>query len=63
MKVIVDAAIIDEKDGETGREPIEFECIGSQGWVRMTIGSQTWDIDYREFWNAARAIGVETSPL
>lgn len=63
MKVIVDAAILDEENAETGRTPIEFEQVGSEGWVRMKIGAQGWDIDFRDFWNAARALGVDTVPL
>lgn len=63
MKIIVDAAIILEKEGEVGREVIEFEAIGSEAWIRMKIGSQTWDIDFRDFWNAARGVGIDASPI
>lgn len=63
MKITIDAAIIHDTDGETGKESIELEQIGTMAWVRMKIGSQTWDIDFRDFWNAARAVGIETTPL
>ncbi len=61
MKVVVDAAIIDPKEGEIGRQPIELEQIGSEAWVRLTIGGQVWDIDYREFWNSARAVCIDSA--
>ena len=59
MKIIMDAAIIDPEHGESGREPMELEPIGSQAWVRLKIGDQTWDIAYREFWDAARAVCID----
>ena len=53
MRVQVEA----EDQGTTGRKvPMTFEEIGSQAWVRIEIDGQQYDVDYREFWQAARSV-------
>jgi hypothetical protein len=58
--------IVMEADDRTGleqgdkieRTEIVLSELGSEGWVRMEVGGRTYDIDYREFWNAARSVCI-----
>lgn len=60
MKIVIEAEDRNSaEDGESGpKVEIVLTEIGSSAWVRLDVGGRSYDIDYREFWDAARAVCV-----
>jgi hypothetical protein len=58
MKISLDAEPrIDEKCGDC--VPLILEELGARSYVRLTLEGREYDIDYREFWAAARAVCID----
>jgi hypothetical protein len=62
MKVTIDADLQLDQDDRTKVEsvPMMLEAVGSQVWIRIAVGGRTYEVDYGEFWDAARAVCIDS---
>lgn len=57
MKIIIEAE--PRIDGKLcSGVPLQFEELGSEAYITMTIDGREYSLGYHEFWNAARSVCI-----
>lgn len=59
MKILIQADDITDRGEDLSEQKmvdVSLEHIGSEAYVRVEIGGRRYDIGFRDFWAASRAV-------